>query len=80
MRFPPGRARLVTNPAATGSAAVKTIGIVPVADLAASAVADPPVATIRSTGRRTSSAARSRSRSGLKPAHRYSTVMFAPST
>jgi len=42
--FPPGRARLVTSPAPTGSAApAKTMGIVLVARCAARAGGTPPV-------------------------------------
>ena len=63
--FPPGRARLATKPAPTGSAlAVTTIGIVRVCRLIA-AVASSTDVTIRSTFRRTRSAARSASLSGL---------------
>src|SRR4030095_9194145 len=55
--LPPGRARLAVRPAATGSAAfVTTMGIVVVALLAANA-GGVPVTTIRSTFRRTRSAA-----------------------
>ena len=47
--LPPGRFRLDTSPASTGSTAVaKTIGIVAVAAFAASAEAAPPPATITS--------------------------------
>jgi hypothetical protein len=58
--FPPGRARLATKPAATGSAPVAaiTIGIVAVASFAAWTIVA-PLATITSTRRRTRSAASS---------------------
>jgi hypothetical protein len=59
VRLPPGRARLPTSPVATGSAPIsKTIGIVGVADLAASAAGAPPGATITATGRAANSAAK----------------------
>jgi hypothetical protein len=58
VRLPPGRARLATSPAATGSLTrVKTIGIVEVALFAASAERMVPLATIKSTLRPTRSAA-----------------------
>ena len=48
--FPPGRPKLSTNPAATGSAAIpKTIGTSEVAFLAACAEASPSTATSRAT-------------------------------
>ena len=48
--FAPGRLRLVTSPALTGSAPdMKTIGTLAVTDFAASAVAMPPAATITAT-------------------------------
>src|SRR5262249_27192069 len=54
--LPPGRARLATRPSLTGSSGtVKTIGIVVVAALAASAGSEPPVATITATCRRINS-------------------------
>src|SRR6516225_4933534 len=54
--LPPGRARLATRPSLTGSSpALKTIGIVAVAALAASA-ATTPSAAITATRRRTKSA------------------------
>ena len=63
--FPPGRARLVTNPAPTGSPTPAiTIGIVAVASFAA-AVAGVLVLTMTSTLRRTSSAASAGNRSSL---------------
>ena len=56
--LPPGRFRLATNPYWTGSLPLaNTIGMVAVADLAASAETTLPVAKIASTGRLTSSAA-----------------------
>ena len=77
--FPPGRARLATTPAATGSVEVAiTMGIVLVAFFAANGVG-PPETTIRSTLRRTRSAARSGSRPGFPSANRYSTLIFFPS-
>ena len=61
--FLPGRARLATNPEPTGSlSSAITMGIVTVAALAGRVDAAPAV-TIASTLRRTSSAARSGSRS-----------------
>ena len=76
--LPPGRARLATKPAPTGSPAlVITIGMVVVALLAANA-AGVPEATIRSTLRRTKSAASSGRRSGFCSANRYSMVIFFP--
>ena len=78
--FPPGRARLATNPEPTGSLSNPMItGMVVVAFLAALVSAGPPV-TISSTLRRTRSAARSGSRSKFPSAHRYSMTMFFPST
>ena len=63
VRLPPGRLKLATSPAWTGSAPVrKTIGIVAVAVLAANAEAFPLVA-ITVTWRRTRSAASAGSRS-----------------
>ena len=77
--LPPGRARLATKPAPTGSAAlVITMGMVVVALFAANA-AVPPVTTIRSTLRRTKSAASSGRRSFFCSANRYSMVIFFPS-
>gem|GEM_PF-2323429 len=78
--FPPGRAKLATNPLATGSpSCAKTMEIVVVASLAAR-VTDGPAVTMISTLRRTSSAASSRSRSAFPSAYRNSTTMFFPST
>ena len=78
--LPPGRARLSTRPAATGSEPLAiTIGIVVVAFLTANATGV-AVTTIRSTLRRTSSAASSGRRSGpLFSPNRYSMVIFFPS-
>ena len=77
--LPPGRARLATKPAPTGSPEFAiTMGMVVVAFFAANAggVAE---TTIRSTLRRTRSAASSGRRSGFCSANRYSMVMFFPS-
>jgi len=50
VRLPPGRLRLATSPVSTGSPPiVKTIGMVAVAALAASADGSPPVAAITAT-------------------------------
>ena len=77
--FPAGRARLATRPAPTGSPALAiTMGIVVVALLAANA-APVPATTIRSTLRRTRSAASSGRRSGFCSANRYSMAIFFPS-
>ena len=79
MTLPPGRARLATKPAPTGSPAfVITMGMVVVAFFAANAggVAE---TTIRSTLRRTRSAASSGRRSFFCSANRYSMVKFFPS-
>ena len=76
--LPPGRARLATKASPTGSGAIITIGIVAVLLLAANAGAR-PVATIRSTLRRTSSAASFGKRSNLCSVNRYSKVTFFPS-
>ena len=59
---------------------VKTIGIVVVAALAASAEGMPPVVTITATWRRTRSAASAGSRSYRPSAQRYSIATFWPST
>src|SRR5262245_34130233 len=77
--LPPGRARLATRPAPTGSPMlVITMGMVVVAFFAANAgTADET--TIRSTFRRTRSAASSGRRSFFCSANRYSMVMFFPS-
>ena len=63
--FPPGRARLATNPLPTGSlSCAMTMGIVAVASLAAR-VAVGPAVTMTSTLRRTSSAASAGRRSSF---------------
>src|SRR6516164_9380253 len=57
--LPPGRLRLATRPALTGSAVTaNTIGMAVVAALAARAVASPPIAAITDSWRRTRSAAK----------------------
>ena len=77
--LPPGRARLATKPAPTGSPTfVITMGMVVVALLAANA-ARVPATTIRSTLRRTRSAASSGRRSVFCSANRYSMAIFFPS-
>src|SRR5499426_258850 len=77
--LPPGRARVSTKPEPTGSAAVAiTMGMVVVAFFASNGVG-PPEVTIRSTFRRTRSAASSGRRSDFCSANRYSMVMFFPS-
>ena len=78
--LPPGRARFLTIPSAVGSPLVAmTMGIVVVTCLADSVAGDPRV-TITSTGRRTSSLARSENRSARPSADRYSITTFWPST
>ena len=78
--FPPGRARLATNPFPTGSGScAMTMGIVEVASLAAR-VAWGPAVTMMSTLRRTSSAASAGRRSNFPSAYRHSMTMFFPST
>ena len=79
MTLPPGRARLAIRPAPTGSPELAiTMGMVVVARLAANA--DPvDVTTIRSTLRRTNSAASSGRRSAFPSANRYSMTIFFPS-
>src|SRR6266850_644939 len=77
--LPPGRERLVTIPSRTGSPAVaKTMGIVAVACFAARGPAVPWV-TIKSTLRRTRSAARLGRRPNRPSAQRYSIKRFTPS-
>ena len=77
--LPPGRARLATRPTPTGSPTLAiTMGMVVVAFFAANADG-PPVTTIRSTLRRTRSAASSGRRSVFCSANRYSMVIFFPS-
>ena len=77
--FPPGRARLVTNPLATGSpSCIITIGVVTLASLAAR-VADEPAVTMTSTLKRISSAASAGKRSSRPSADRHSMTTFSPS-
>jgi len=74
--LPPGRARLVTSPVATGSITpAMTIGMVAVACFAAW-IAGGAYVTMMSTFRRTSSVARPGRRSYLPSAHRDSIAMF----
>jgi hypothetical protein len=81
VRLPPGRLKLATTPNSTGSTPVaKTIGIVAVAALAASAVTDPPVAAITGTLRLTSSAAKAGNRSYRPSAQRNAIARPWPST
>ena len=76
--LPPGRARLATKPAAIGSvAATMTIGIDVVAFCAAP-LAGSPNATMISTLRRTSSAARAGNRSSFPSADRTQASRSAP--
>ena len=78
--LPPGRAKLATKPSLTGSWLFPmTIGMVRVACCAARIVGEVAV-RITSTGRWTSSAARSGSRSNLPSADRNSMDTFRPST
>src|SRR5262245_4693371 len=80
VRFPPGRARLATRPILTGSSlTAKTMGITVVAAFATCG-AEPVVATIMATRRRTRSAAISSSRPGSFSAKRYTIATFSPST
>jgi len=73
-------ARLLTNPFSTNEPATgETIGIVPVACIAAR-VAGVPNVTITSTGTRTKSVASAGNRSGWFPAKRYSMTKSRPST
>src|SRR5215470_5309020 len=79
VRLAPGRFKLATNPSWTGSPATKkTIGVVVVAALAASAEGV-VVATMTATWRRTRSAVKAGSRSFRPSAQRYSIVTFWPS-
>jgi hypothetical protein len=78
--FPPGRPRLRTNPARTGSeAVVNTIGVVFVAVIAARMATSPAPAQITATLRLTRSAAIAGRRSKWPSAQRYSMVTFPPS-
>ena len=64
VRFPLGRDKLFTTPSATGSPPIsKTMGIVAVADFAASAGGAPPTAAITATFRFANSAASAGKRS-----------------
>src|SRR3954454_8749860 len=77
--LPPGRCQSFTSPIATGSPmTIATTGTVSVASCAAFAAGE-PATTITSTGRRASSCAAARSRSGVPSAVRVSIVMFCPS-
>ena len=78
--FPPGRARLATNPDPTGSPEWTpiTMGIVRVACMAARIRC--AQATMRSTSRATSSCAASCRRSARPPPLRYCSVTFWPTT
>ncbi len=79
--LPPGRLKLLTSPAFTGSAvAGTTIGIVAVAFLATRAVVLPPLAIMTATLSRTSSAAIAGNRSYWSSAQRNSIRTFFPST
>ena len=80
MTLPPGRARLVTSPVASGSdsRSTATIGIVRVAFAAATTAAG-EIAAMTSTGRRTSSAAMPRIASLGPGRMRYSIARFVPS-
>src|SRR5262249_33923744 len=78
--LPPGRVILATRPSATGSSASpKTIGIVEVAALAASAPGSVKT-VITLARRRTKSAANSGRRSYWPSAQRYSMMTLRPST
>jgi hypothetical protein len=79
--LPPGRLRLATRPAWTGSAPItNTIGMVVVAAFAASAAATPPGVTITATRRLIRSLANSGSRRVSLCPQRYSIAMLRPST
>ena len=78
--LPPGRLRLATKPTLTGkSLPVKTIGIIDVAALAASAGRSPPAAMITATCRFTRSVAMPGNRSNCPSAQRNSIAIFWPS-
>src|SRR6516165_6181328 len=78
--LPPGRLRLATSPAATGSTtAEKTTGIVCVAALAAKADGDPPPANNTETRRSMSSFASVGNRSKWPSAQRKAMMTFCPS-
>ena len=76
--LPPGRAKLETRPALTGSnATAKTIGMVVIACFSTAAAF--PYVTITSTCRRRNSAVKSLTRLELAPAQRYSISIVSPS-
>ena len=77
--LPPGRARLATKPAPTGSASVRHHDGNGSSRFLRRQRRRRPATTIRSTLRRTNSAASSGRRSGLCSANRYSMVIFFPS-
>src|SRR6516225_9636471 len=78
--FPPGRLRLATRPAWTGSPPLtNTIGIVVVAALAASAEVSPPLVTMTATRRVTKSSARAGRRSYWPSPQRNAIATFLPS-
>src|ERR1700733_6070359 len=78
--LPSGRLRLATTPALIGSEPMtKTIGMVVVAALAASAGGMPPAVAMTETLRPTRSAASAGSRSYCPSAPRYSNATFPPS-
>ena len=78
--FPPGRARLATNPSQQDrDRFAMTMGIVSSLPWLAWVDVGPAV-TMTSTLRRTSSAASARRRSGFPSAHRHSMTTFFPST
>jgi hypothetical protein len=79
--LPPGRLRLTTRQAWTGSTPItKAIGIVAVAALAASAAATPPGVTMTLAARLTRSTASSGSPALSPCPQRYSIAMLRPST
>ena len=78
--FPPGRARLVTSPVATGSPAATITTGMSAATFLAACVSAVTVVTMISTFCRTRSSARSGSRSSLPSAYRRSITRFLPST
>ena len=77
--FPPGRARLATNPFPTGSRVKRHDDRNRAGCFFAARVAVDHPMTMTSTLRRTSSAASSGSRSSFPSAYRYSITMFFPS-
>ena len=81
MRLAPGRFSVSTKPMAMGSAPIsKTMGIVVLADFAASAAGAPPGATITVTGRPAKSAASAGNLLCWPSAQRNSIATFRPST